>query len=70
VANDGVGPSHDGPQPLGDRAQQQVADVVTEGIVDRLEVVEVEKEQRRLASDRIGAGHGVAQPLIDQKPIV
>ncbi len=57
-------------QALGDAAQQQVADVVAEGVVDVLEVVEVEEQQRlRLvllqalfeAREQLGAVGGAGQ---------
>jgi hypothetical protein len=45
------------PQPLGDAAQELVADTVAERIVDRLEIVETEHQQRHL----LGAAPRVQQ---------
>jgi hypothetical protein len=45
-ARDRVGVANDVVQAPGDRAQQVVADVVAEAVVDRLERVEVDVEER------------------------
>ena len=59
---DDVVSAHHGVQPLADRAQQLVADLMAELVVDRLEAVEVEVEQVKRASRCRGAG-GPAREL-------
>ena len=46
-AGGGVGRAQAAAEPVGDRAQQHVAGLVAEGVVDRLEAVEVDVEDRR-----------------------
>jgi len=42
-ARNGVGSTYGGQQALGDLDEQQVSDVVAKGVVDRLELVQIEK---------------------------
>ena len=52
-------------QPLGDRLQQLVAGVVTQRIVDPLEVIEVEKEACDLRAVAKRLRQNLPQPLIE-----
>ena len=54
-------------QPLGDRDQQQVADLVPEGVVDHLEVVQV--DQRHVDRAVAGRGQRGLQPLVEEHPV-
>ena len=49
--------------------QQEVADFVAERVVDALEAVEVEREHRQHVVGALGAGHGVAQLLLEEVPV-
>ena len=49
-------------QPLADHAQELVAGIVAEGVVDQLEAVEVEEEQRDRAG-AVRAGECLIEPL-------
>ncbi|MNF76085.1 hypothetical protein D3C84_581840 [compost metagenome] len=53
----------------GDFLQQQVADRVTEGIVDFLEVVEIQVEDRERGGAALGRGEGLAQALDEGRPV-
>ena len=50
-------------QPLGDGAEQKVAAVMAEGVVDLLEAVEVDEVQRDLAADVRRQRERAVQPL-------
>ncbi len=58
-----------GRQACGDFAQQGVADRVAEAVVDRLEVVEVDEQQRAEALLALLAVHRVLQPVEQQAPV-
>ena len=55
-ARSGAGAAR-GFEALAHHAQQHVAHVVAEGVVDGLEAVEVEDEQAALTDGRVGGGH-------------
>ena len=54
---------------LGDLDEDLVAGGVAEGVVDRLEVVEVEEDDREPAAVATGAGDGVADALAEQRAV-
>jgi hypothetical protein len=56
-------------QPARDRAQQLVAGRVAERVVDRLEVVQVEVEQRDRRAGAAGAGDRVLEALFEQRTV-
>ena len=56
-------------QPLGHFDQQQVAHVVAVGVVERLEVVQVQEHHRRVAAPAVAADHRVAQAVEQQAPV-
>ncbi len=58
------------PEPRGDLHQQAVARVVAQAVVHRLEVVEVEEEDREMVA-RIPApaGEGLGHPLGEEQPV-
>ena len=61
-AGDDVAGAQVGAQPRGDGAQQGVAGVVAEAVVDELEVVEVEEED----PDRRAGDRGAAERVVDR----
>jgi hypothetical protein len=66
-AGQDVARAHDAPQPVGDEAQELVADVVAQRVVDELEAVDVDEEERRPAAIRLLAGQVVQQdPAVPQ----
>ena len=56
-----VGAGHGGLQARADLAQQAVARGVAERVVELLEVVEVDQQQRELGLDRAGRGRGLVE---------
>ena len=52
--------------PLGDGAQQLVADWVAQGVVDVLEAVEIEQQDRDHAAFAAGTGQLLAEPIVQQ----
>ena len=52
---------HDAGHPGGDRLQQFVADRVPQGVVDALEAIEIEIEQRETARSGVGPRPGIAR---------
>ena len=60
-ARDGVGGAHAGLQQAGDVAQQPVAGAVTAGVVDHLELVEVDVQQHVFALAALRGGHRAFQ---------
>ena len=68
-ARHGVALAHAGGQALGDLLQQQVADVVAEGVVERLEVVQVDEQQCAISS-AAGAGRQRLLQPVEQQPAV
>ena len=65
----GVRFAHRGGEPLRDRLQQLVARVVTERVVDPLEVIEVEEEARDVRAVALRLGEDLLQPLVEQRPV-
>ena len=65
-AGDHVLRAQHGAQARADRAQQLVAGVVAERVVEHLQVVDVEEEQREAAALRVGARDRVAEALEQQ----
>ena len=62
----GVGFADDGDQPRGDPAQGGVAGAMPEPVVDRLEVVEVEVQNRERARLPLGPDGGVGQAILER----
>ncbi|HEY5430138.1 MAG TPA: hypothetical protein VIK04_13560 [Solirubrobacteraceae bacterium] len=62
------GPQHFG-QARGDGHQQLIADLVTIGVVDRLELVQIHEEHRRRVARAAPALKRVAQALEHQRPV-
>ena len=54
-------------QPLRHPLQQGVADVVAEGVVDRLEIVEVDEQQRQRPG--VGPGQPGGEPLGEEQAV-
>ena len=65
-----VGRADDVAEPLGRLGEHGVAGEVADPVVDRLEVVEVEHDQRQLALVAIRAGHLPAQGLVEVAAVV
>ena len=63
---DRVAVAHQLREPLGDRHQQAVADVVTEVVVDGLELVEVDEQHRQHAGAAVQARHRLAGAVHQQ----
>ncbi len=59
----------DAPEPGGDPAQQPVARHVPERVVDELEVVEIDEQQRDGVLALARAGHGGAQPRVELRAV-
>ena len=55
--------------PLGDLAQQLVADRVAERVVDDLEAVEVEEEDGQPLVVPVGLGHGERQAVVEEQAV-
>src|SRR6266508_3653776 len=66
---DGVAGPYVGAQPLGDQGEQLVADLVSEGVVDGLERVQVQQQHGQQAAVAVQAGQGVLQPVVEQRPV-
>ena len=65
-AGDQARPVDQRAQPLGDRAQQLIAAGVAERVVDLLELVEVQHQQRDLALRRFRLGEPRSQVLVQR----
>ena len=65
----GVALAHAGEQAGGDGAQQGVADRVAEGVVDRLEAVEVEAQHRHRPAPAPRRRQRPPEPLPEQRPV-
>ena len=65
----GVRTAHAGRQALRHRLQQAVANAVAEGIVDQLEVVQIEKQHAQMATAPLGHGNRLADPVVEQHPV-
>jgi hypothetical protein len=64
-----VGSSEGPAQPLADLDEQLVAMVVAEGVVDVLEPVQVQQQQRRGAQVAVGGPDGLAHAVGEQLPV-
>ena len=63
----GIARAHAGGQALGDLLQQQVADVVAQGVVERLEIVQIDEQQRAVAAAARTGGHRLLQAVEQQR---
>ena len=68
-ARDEVGAAGPGSQPLGHRLQDGVAGGVAEPVVDRLEAVEVEKDERTARPLASGAGERALQGVEEERAV-
>ncbi|MDQ4024500.1 MAG: hypothetical protein M3217_03260, partial [Actinomycetota bacterium] len=68
-SGDGVLAAHSGAQPLGDAQQHFVAHLVSEAVVDRFEVVEVDEQDRESFAAARLAGQRLAE-AIEEQPAV
>ena len=68
-AADHVGRAQAPPQHLGGRAQHLVAGQVAGGVVDELEVVEVEHEQGSVLAPAVHASQLAVQPVHEPPPV-
>ena len=68
-ARDGVGHPHRGGQPRRQGEQHLVAGGVAEGVVDRLEAVEVEHEDRDVDALALPAGQGVSEAVERERAV-
>ena len=67
--SDGVDLPQRGLEPLPDLEQELVAVVVAEGVVDLLEPVQVDEQQRRRAQLPVGLADGLAGAVVQQRPV-
>ena len=68
--HDGVGPALQRlMQAVGDLAQQQVAHVVAERVVDLLEPVEIQGQHREPAMAALRAADRLREPVVEQRPV-
>ena len=68
-AGEGVGAPQAGAEPLGHLDEELVADLVAQTVVDHLEAVEIDEQQRVCRAGAGGPGLGVAQPVEEQRPV-
>ena len=68
-AGDGVGAPGDGGQAPGHLDEDLVAGLVAERVVDRLEVVEVDEQQRELPGLALEEGEGLGEPVAQRDPV-
>ena len=68
-ARDGVGLAHQAAQPIADLGDQPVAGIVAERVVDLLEAVEIEHQQRDLLAGAAIAGQRLIEPVLEQGAI-
>ena len=66
---DGVPGADRRPQPVGHLPQQRVAGLVAEGVVDRLEAVEVDEDDRRRDVPPVTAAQGLADAVGEEGPV-
>ncbi len=59
-----------GAQPLGGFDQQQIADVVAQGVINVLEVVHVEEQHGQLFTVALGTQQGLLQPQLQAEAVV
>jgi hypothetical protein len=72
VASDachGVGAARDALEPVSHLGEDAVADLVTERVVDALEIVEVDEHQRQAAGSSFERAQGLAQPVHQRDPV-
>jgi len=69
MAADGIRAAHDSRQTGRDGLQKLVADRMTERIVDVLESVQVQKQNRDLLRMTARRGDGLADPIVQQHPV-
>src|SRR5512132_1970441 len=55
--------------PLRDSAQQLIADRMAQGVVDYLEVVEIQKERRELLLGPVGLHNGHVEPVVEEEAV-
>ena len=65
----GIGRAQQGTQSCGDAAQQTVAELMSQGVVDVLEVVEVDEQQRQLLLFPGGAMDGVLEAIVEEQAV-
>ena len=68
-ARDRVDAPDDGLQPLGDHAQDGVAGLVAAHVVDALEPVDVDDEQRERLGRPLGARERLLDPVVEQRAV-
>ena len=68
-ARDGVRRAHRGGQPGGEGEQDGVAGGMAEGVVDQLEAVEVQRQDRHVDALPLPAGERVREPVERQRPV-
>ncbi|MNN51729.1 hypothetical protein D3C81_1663880 [compost metagenome] len=56
-------------EPAGNGGQCAVADHVPQAVIDVLEVVKVQEQDRHLQAGALAAGNGLGQPLAKQHPV-
>lgn len=66
---DGVAGAHRGLEPLGDLDQEPIARAVPERVVDDLEAVEVEEEDRQRQLAVRASLQGDRQPIHEERPV-
>ena len=65
----GVAFAHTGRKPLRDLLQKQIADVVAERVVQRLEMIQVDEQQRALPPAARAGSDRMLQPVHEQTPV-
>ena len=68
-ACDGVHVAHTGKQPPCNFHQQQIASVMSVGIVQRFEAVEINVERRTVFGISEAGGYGLLQTIFEQPPV-
>ncbi len=68
-ASDGVLLADDRAKPFGDLLQQQIADGVSQAVVDHLEAIEVDVEDGEPPAIARGAGDRLTEPIEEQLPV-
>ncbi len=69
MAADGVQIAHRRLQPLGHQLEYLVADLVSEGVVDLLEMIQVDEQHRHARAVAPGHGEGVVHAVKRQCPV-
>ena len=68
-ARDGVGFAHRRGEPLRDRLQQLVAGIVTQRVVDALEMIEIEEQARDVRAVALRLREDLLQPLVQERAV-